>query len=486
MRTHLWPVTLRGLTLAAGLLLLGPPPATAQQMQMMPPSQAELIRGLLPMVVNITSFVTDTSSTAAMNAASPPADRNAGHPKTVQGSGFVIDPSGVILTNNHVIEGAYDIQVMFSDGERVFGRVLATSHLIDLALVKVDVNRPLAAIRWADSDKVQIADPVFAIGNPLGVGLSVSSGIVSALNRNIMDTPYDDFIQTDAPINHGNSGGPLFNRSGEVIGIDTAIISPTTGSVGLGFAIPANDAQFVANRLLHDGHARAAYLGIKIQEVTTDIAAALGMSQPMGSIVSLVHQDGPAGVAGLQIGDVILRYDNITPSDERALLRAIARSTIGQAVPATVLRGGHEQTMRVTPVAWPEAATTSGIRPGQVSKPAMLVPQNLGLNLSSLSADRRAQYGLQTQQAGVLVDGVAAGTDAFDRGLAQGDVILRIQDTQVRSPQEVQAAVDVARTQHKAFILVLVLPKVRPVPGPRWIALRIPDGVDAGSQSARQ
>jgi len=196
MRHRLWSITLSGmlsgLTLAAGLpplAPLAPAPAAAQQMQMMPPSQADLIRGLLPTVVNITSFVTDTPATAAMNAANVPANLDGAHPKTVQGSGFVIDPSGVILTNSHVIAGAYDVQVMFSDGEHVPARILATSPRIDLALIKVDTRRPLTPVRWADSDKVQVADPVFAIGNPLGVGLSVSSGIVSALNRNLMDTP---------------------------------------------------------------------------------------------------------------------------------------------------------------------------------------------------------------------------------------------------------------------------------------------------------
>ena len=263
MRHRIGSITWSGLTLGAGLLLLAPRPATAQQMQVMPPSQAELIRGLLPTVVNITSFLTDTSAAPAMSAGSIAADQAPDHPKTLQGSGFIIDPNGMILTNDHVMAGAHEIQVTLSDGARVPGRVIATVPSIDLAVVKLEVSKPLPVVRWADSDRVQIADPVFAIGNPLGVGLSVTAGIVSALNRNIMDTPYDDFIQTDAAINHGNSGGPLFNASGEVIGIDTAIISPTTGSVGLGFAIPANDARFVAARLLHDRAFVPAYLGFK-------------------------------------------------------------------------------------------------------------------------------------------------------------------------------------------------------------------------------
>jgi len=314
---------------------------------------------------------------------------------------------------------------------------------------------------------------VIAIGNPLGLGGSVTAGIVSALDRDIHETRFDSFIQTDAAINHGNSGGPLFNRTGEVIGVDTAIISPTSGSVGLGFAIPAKDAQYVANRLLRDGSIRPAYLGLKIEEVTQDMAIALGMPRPMGSIVALVHDGHPAAKAGVQVGDVILRYNNETLADERAMLRAFAKSDIGKPVPITVLRAGKELTLQVTPIAWPNTESTSGTGAGQATKVAMLVPPNLGLSLSTLTSDLRARYGLHMHQPGVLIDGVAAGTDAFDRGLVPGDVILRLQDTEVASPQQVQAAIDAARAQHKTFILALVQSKEPAIPGPRWMALRV-------------
>jgi serine protease Do len=465
----------RDMIFAAFVCLMPLAPVVPHLVQKMSPDQAELIRGPLPSVVAITSFVTDTSAASQMNAGNVPADQDQRHPKSLKGSGFIIDQSGVILTNYHVVDGAYDVQVILSDGVRLPGHVLASAPVLDLALVKVDTEQRLTAVRWADSDKVQIADPVFAAGNPLGIGLSVSSGIVSALNRNISSTPFDHFIQTDAAINHGNSGGPLFNRNGEVIGVDTAIISPTTGSVGLGFAIPANDARYIADRLLHDGSIRFADLGIKIEEVTHDVAAALGLPRPMGSIVCAVSPDGPAASAGLQVGDVILRYDDQTTSDERALLRAIARSTIGRAVPVTILRAGHEQTIQVTPGGSPETIATAGAVSGQAPSPATLVPADLGLSLSTLTADQRTRYGLQMQQAGVLVAGVAAGTDAFDRGLAPGDVILRVQGTDVHSPQEEQAAVDAARAQHKAFVLALVLPKAEQDPAARWIALKVTD-----------
>ena len=240
---------------------------------------------------------------------------------------------------------------------------------------------------------MRIGEPVFAVGNPLGIGVSVTSGIISGLNRNLLDTPFDDFIQTDAAINHGNSGGPLFNRRGEVIGIDTAIISPTDGSAGLGFAIPSNDAVFCATHLLHDGTVRPGYLGVKIGPVTQDIAAALGMKVPMGSIISEIDAGGPAAAAGMRVGDVILRYDNGTPPDERALMRAVARSPVGQPVTVTMLRDEHVQTLQLTPADWP-GTVTKDHPTGPVTKAAMLVPNDLGLDLKALTEGARAQYGL--------------------------------------------------------------------------------------------
>jgi serine protease Do len=330
-------------------------------------------------------------------------------------------------------------------------------------------------VRWADSDKVQVGEPVFAVGNPLGIGVSVTSGIVSGLNRNLLDTPFDDFIQTDAAINHGNSGGPLFNRQGEVIGIDTAIISPTEGSAGLGFAIPSNDAVFCVTHLLHDGNVRPGYLGVKIGPVTQDIAAALGMASPTGSIISEIDVHGPAAAAGMHVGDVILRYDNRTPPDERALMRAITKSPVGQPIMLTMLRDGHVGTLQITPADWPGTIAKDDTAPGQVIKAAMLVPNDLGLNLKPLTEELRAQYGLAADQKGVVVAGVVAGTDAFDRSVRPGDVILRVQDNSVETPQAVQATLDAARALRKSFVLALVLPKVTQVPGPHWMALRVSD-----------
>jgi len=468
MRRRLRSFMLAVPALAAILLLLALPPASAQQVQTLPFDQAELIGDLLPTVVTIRAFMVEKSSTNTTDLGSPASA--ADHPKPLQGAGLIIDPSGVILTNYHAIADGSDLHVAFSDGVDVPGRILAVAPRIDLALVKVDPQRPLTAVRWADSDKVRIGEPVFAIGNPLGAGLSVTAGIVGALNRNIKDTPYDDLIQTDAAINHGNSGGPLFNRRGEVIGIATALLSPTAASAGLGFAIPADDAHYVADQLLRGGKLRQGYIGIKAEQVTQDLAAALGMAKPAGSVVAVVRAGEPTEAAGLRVGDVILSYDNQPVTDDRALLRAVARSTIGRAVPITVQRAGALQTLQVTPTDWPEPPTTVS---GQAPKPATLVPPDLGLSLSTLTADLRARHGLQMQRGGVVVDAVIAGTDAFDRGLQTGDVILRVQDTEVASPQDVQAAIDAARRQHKMFVAALVLSQAEQLSGPHWMALLV-------------
>jgi serine protease Do len=464
MRRRYW------LAAATALLLGAASPVTAQQIQIAPENQTELIHGLLPSVVNITTYVSGAPPTSAMNAAAPAA----GQPQEILGSGFVIDPTGVILTNHHVIADAYDIQVRFSDGTKKYGRVIATSPRIDLALVKVETDKPLPAVHWANSDKVQIGEPVFAIGNPLGIGVSVSSGIISGLNRDLLDTPFDDFIQTDAAINHGNSGGPLFNRRGEVIGVNTAIISPTSGSAGLGFAIPSNDALFCASHLLRDGGVHPGYLGVRIGQVTPDIAMALGMGPAMGSIISEIDARSPAAEAGLRVGDVILQYDNHTWKDERALMRAIAKSPVGKTIRVTVLRDGHAQTLPITPADWPGTVGASGAA-SQATQAAMRIPADLGLSLKPLTADLRAQNGLGADQNGVLVAGVLAGTDAFERDLRPGDVILRMQNSAVETPEAAQGIIDDARAQHKPFLLALVLPKAHVTPGPRWMALRIAD-----------
>ena len=466
----------RALLVGLVLAVASVPAASADDMMMM--SRPGLISGLLPTVVNITSDI-GQSETAAMDVAAK-GDADA-RPRTLTGSGFIIDPAGYIATNYHVVAGAYRIIVMFSDGETAPASLAGYSRPCDIALLKVTTNRTLAAIRWGDSDALQIGDPVFAVGNPLGLGLSVSGGIVSALNRNIMDTPYDHFIQTDAAINHGNSGGPLFNLKGEVIGVDTAIISPTTGSAGLGFAIPAGSARLVVDRLKQYGWLRPGWLGLKVDQLTPEIADALGMklpegAQPQGSIISKVFENGPAAEAGLRVGDVILRFDDHKPSDTRELLRDIVAAQPGQTVKLTVWRPGHEFVVKATIIEWPKQQWDRLNAPIESAPVAPAIPPNLGLSLAEVTDELRAKYGLEPGQTGVLVAGVMANTDAADRGLATGDVILRVQDQPVASPQAVQAAIDAVREQKRPFAAMLVLPKVQQLPGPKWMAVRVASG----------
>lgn len=459
--------------LAGTLAALPSRPAGAQLLQLLEPNQAKLLAKLLPTVVNIHSVVSGALPPAAGEAGSSIAATTPARPNTLDGSGFVIDASGIIITNNHVVAGAFEITVMFSDGERMPARLIGSASAVDIAILKVDTTKKLTVVRWGNSDKLRIGDTVYAIGNPLGVGLSVSSGIVSALNRNIMDTPYDDFIQTDAPINHGNSGGPLFNRNGRVVGMDTAIISPTTGSVGLGFAIPSNDVHFVANRLIQYGWIRPGWLGVKVEDVTPDMAQALDMPDVTGSIVALVRPGSPAEAGGLQVGDVIVKYNGKEPPDERALLRMIAETPAGQTMPLDVLRNGKPIALQVTIQDWPKAEWDARFPTTPQPPIPHGVPPNLGLSLSQMTDDLRARYGLHMHQPGVLIAGVAAGTDAAARGLAAGDVLLRLQGTDVHSPDQVQSILDAARAEHKSFILALVLPKTAENPGPQWVPLKL-------------
>ena len=440
--------------------------------------QARLVRSLLPSVVNIIAkaqIARPASDSGTQESASQFQIRvNAG-------SGFIVNPSGVIVTNWHVVDAAYEIFVTFADGSRASAEVVNAARLVDIALLKVDVGHKLPAVRWGDSSKVQIGDPVLAIGNPLGVGLSVTAGIISALNRNLMDTPYDDFIQTDAPINHGNSGGPLFNLKGEVIGINTALISPTTGNAGLGFAIPSNDAHFVIDRLQHLGWVRPAWLGVKIQEVTPDMASALGMADPEGSIVAWVVAGGPADRAGLQVGDIITRFGRKVPTDDRDLLRLIASSPPGEKVTLTLLRDGKTLDVPVTLGEWPKMQWEERDAPVKVAAPHWTIPPDLGLTVRPVNQRDIAAGAYPASlrdMAGVKVLAIQKDAEAMRHGLLVGDVILRVDDMEVGSEAALQQQIDRARAAHRRFALFLVLPKNwaskgTKFPGPKWIALRV-------------
>jgi serine protease Do len=437
-------------------------------------NQSNLIRRLLATVVNVATRKDESSSASPKEAGSSkttPTDVGQGI-KSYEGSGFIIDPSGLIVTNYHVVEGAFEISVMLSDGTILPGKMLSASRLADIALVKVQAAHPLPAAHWADNDSLEVGDQVFAAGNPFGIGLSVSAGIVSALNRDIQDTPYDNYIQTDAAINHGNSGGPLFDMQGKVVGVDSEIISPSRGSSGVGFAIPASTAHFVVDQLLKYGWVHPGWIGVKVQKVTQEIAAGMGMSHPEGSIVSWVLKDGPAKKAGLAVGDVIVRYDGTAPTDDRALLRSIAHTPEGAVITLTVLRNGNEITVPVTAEAWPRDQWDVRDAPTPVTQPKLPMPPDLGLSFSPLDDAAKAKLKFGKELTGVLVKNVTPYSDAANRGMVSGDIILRVQDKQVATPGDVLSGINAARAGKRDFVVMLVLPKVSDTPGPRWIALR--------------
>ena len=437
-------------------------------------SRSEMIRSLLPTVVNIAvrKDVAAKVNTASVSASAT----GSGEVKAYVGSGFIIDPSGLIVTNYHVVENAFEISVTLSDGTLLPGKLLHASRIADLAIVQVKAGHPLTPVQWGDSNKLRVGDQVFAIGNPLGLGTSVSGGIVSGLNRDAQESPYDDFIQTDAAINHGNSGGPLFDMDGKVVGVDSAMVSPTESFSGLGLAIPSADARFVIDRLIKYGWIRPGWIGVKVQQVTRDIAEAMGQTQPMGSLVSWVLPDSPASKSGLAIGDVILKYGDDVPTDERALLRDIGQTDVGKTVNMSILRNGEEKVLPITIAPWPRQRWEERDAPTAALQPMGTIPANLGLTLTAIQKSQRTKLGLEDGLDGVLITKVMANSDAARRGAVAGDIILRVFDKPVASPTEVLHGIAAARTEKRPFVLLLVLPKVRTVPGPRWVTLRLSEG----------
>ncbi len=368
-------------------------------------------------------------------------------PQRIQslGSGFVIDPSGLIVTNNHVIEGADEITTTFADGTKLTAKLIGHDDKTDLALLRVKPDKPLSAVKFGDSTKLRVGDWVMAIGNPFGLGGTVTLGIVSARNRDINAGPYDDFIQTDAAINRGNSGGPLFNLDGEVIGINTAIISPTGGSIGIGFAVPSEIAIGVIDQLRQFGETRRGWLGVHIQEVTDEIAQGLAMSAPRGALVAGVDDNGPAAAAGIKTGDVILDFDGKTVDAMHDLPRMVADQAVGKAVPVVVLRDGKERTVTVT-LGRLEAAekVATAEQPSETPNPAepRVVAGPLGLSLADLSPVARDKFGITDKVTrGVVVADVAPGSTAAEKRLQPGDIIVEIAQEPVATPDDVNKRV---------------------------------------------
>jgi len=386
-------------------------------------------------------------------------DRNRGgenSPRKVQslGSGFIIDAKGFVVTNNHVIADADEITVIMHDGVKLEATLKGRDQKTDLALLQVKTSKDLPTVGWGDSDKARVGDWVLAIGNPLGLGGTVTAGIISARNRNIDAGPYDDFIQTDASINKGNSGGPLFNVKGEVVGINTAIYSPSGGSIGIGFAIPANLAKNIVRQLKDVGKTQRGWLGVRIQTVTEELAESLGIKDAKGALVAGVSPDGPAAKAGIEAGDVIVRFDGREINEMRSLPRQVAETQVGATVEVLVLRKGKQQKFNVKLGELEESEQQASL---QTDKPTPgRSVDALGLSLSRLTPDLRERYELKGDVKGVVITDVEQNSEAAEKGLRPGTVILEIDQEEVANPADVAKKIKEAQDRKKKSVLLFV------------------------------
>lgn len=483
-----------GLAAIACVLMMNITPALAATPQ---PGFEDLAEKLLPTVVNVS---TTTKIKAAEKQEMPqlpdlpqgtPFDqffkdfydqyRNAPpaeEKSNALGSGFVIDAkNGYIVTNNHVVKDADEIRIILQDNTTLDATLVGTDEKTDIAVLKV---KPLAghdipAATWGDSDKARVGSWVIAIGNPFGLGGTVTAGIVSARQRDISAGPYDEFIQTDASINRGNSGGPMFNTAGEVVGVNTAIFSPSGGSVGIGFAIPSNLAKNIAEQLIKYGKTKRGWIGVRIQEVTPEIADSLGLDGTKGALVSGVTPKGPSEQAGMQSGDVILSFDNHPIVHMRELPLIVAQAEIGKKVPVSVWRKGAEKSLSISLGQLEKAEESGMIDTGAVKKesdkpaPASIDIDSVGLSLLPLTDKMRETYGIPKSIKGVAITGTKKNSPAQDKGLAAGDVVVEVDQHEVATPKDVSDKIEAARKVGRTSVLFFVARKN----DMRFIALKL-------------
>ncbi len=390
------------------------------------------------------------------------------------GSGFIIDPKGIVITNNHVIKGADEIIVRLSDGTRLKAKLRGRDPKTDIAVLEVKPEKPLPYVSFGDSDKTEVGDWVLAIGNPFGLGGTVTLGIVSARGRDIRSGPYDDYIQTDAAINKGNSGGPLFNMKGEVVGVNSAILSPSGGSVGIGFSIPSNLARKVVDQLVKYGETRRGWLGVRIQTVTKDLAEGLGLEAPEGALVAEVTKGGPAEKAGMKMRDVIVEFNGVKVKRMRDLPRIVAETPVGAEVIVKVIRDGKPLEIRVTLGRLEKAGQTAGAAKDEKDKGESAAPETmslLGMKLAPLDAAARKRFSVpDTVKRGVVVLSVKEDSDADRKGLAPGDVIQEAGGAQVTRPGDIAERIRLYGKKKRKAIPLLVLRKAAGF-DPRFIAL---------------
>lgn len=378
------------------------------------------------------------------------------HPGLALGSGFVIDPSGYIVTDDHVLENADTVTVTFRDGAQLRARIIGRDPLTDLALLKIDTPHPLPYVRWGDSDAARVGDWVLAIGNPFGLDDTVSSGIISARGRDIHSGPYDDFLQIDASINRGNSGGPTFDLDGRVIGINSAIYSPNGGSVGIGFAIPANLARPVVEQLRQHGKVERGWLGVQIQQVTPNIADGFGLAKPTGALVAGISPDSPAARAGFAEGDVILSVNGQDISTMRDLPLIVAEMPVGAAADVVVWRQGNEFRLRPTIGRMPETEQMADLEQDQAEPPQKPGDIASGLKLTALTGQMRHRLRVPENVNGVVVTAISDSSVLAGLDLLPGDVIETIGRRQVTSPGDVLAQLRAAAAHAPTNVLVLI------------------------------
>ncbi len=431
-----------------------------------PDGFADLVERLTPAVVNVSITQRppeDTESDDPETPSESPAEEffergGPGRgvlppPETALGSGFIIDPAGYVVTNAHVIAGAEEITVVLADGRRLKAETVGRDRRTDLALLKVDAKAELPYVSFGDSNDVRVGDWIIAIGNPFGLGNSVTAGIISARGRDINAGPYDDFFQTDAPINRGNSGGPMFNMAGEVIGINTLIFSPSGGSVGIGFATPSSLALPVIEQLRTYGHTRRGWLGVRIQTVTPDLAKRFGLEKPRGALVAEVLDGGPAEAAKIEAGDIILRFDGKEIPSRRKLPRVVAGTKIGGEVEIVLWRDGGEVKVKAEIGEFDETIDLAARQP-PTERPAIETVEALGLTLSAITPELAARFDLEQDAEGVVVtevdEAVAVTTD-----IRPGDLIVEVAHEAVSTPKDIAAKLrEIAKGDVK-WVLVL-------------------------------
>lgn len=446
----------------------------------LPQSLADLAEQVSGSVVNITTTTTVAGNMGPrpiVPEGSPLEDffrdfmdrqRDGQRPRRSQalGSGFVISEDGFIVTNNHVIDKADEILIEFFSGGELEAEVIGTDPKTDIALLKVETDQPLPFVSFGDSDAARVGDWVMAVGNPLGQGFSVSAGIVSARNRALSGT-YDDYIQTDAAINRGNSGGPLFNMDGEVIGVNTAILSPNGGSIGIGFAMSSAVVTQVVDQLREFGETRRGWLGVRIQDVTADMAEALGLTEAKGAMITDVPE-GPAKEAGMEAGDVIQSFDGIEIADVRELVRQVGNTQVGKAVRVVVFRDGKTQTLLVTLGRREEAENTVPAVAEGETKPDREI---LGIRLSRITRQLQESLSLPEGTTGLVVTDIDETSEAYEKGLRAGDLIVEAGQQKLETTADLIARIETAKEAGRKSLLLLV----RRDGDPRFVALSIDD-----------